>query len=43
MKKLEELAHDWKLDGRQLTISGLHRHRQLSPHPHSARVLKAAA
>lgn len=43
MKKLEELAQDWKLQGKELTITGLHRHRQLSPHPHSTRVLSAAA
>jgi MFS superfamily sulfate permease-like transporter len=42
MKKLEEMAHDWKLAGRELVISGLQMHQQLSPHPHSARVLKAA-
>ncbi|HBY62197.1 MAG TPA: sulfate transporter [Solibacterales bacterium] len=42
MKKLEELAHDWKLAGRELVISGLQRHQQMSPHPHAARVLKAA-
>lgn len=42
MKKLEEMAHDWKLAGRELVISGLHGHQMLSPHPHAARVLKAA-
>jgi MFS superfamily sulfate permease-like transporter len=43
MKKLEEMAKDWRLEGRQLDVTGLHRHEQLSAHPHAARLLRAAA
>jgi MFS superfamily sulfate permease-like transporter len=43
MKKLEEMQQDWQLAGRELEVTGLHHHEQLSPHPHAARVLKAAA
>jgi MFS superfamily sulfate permease-like transporter len=39
MRKLEELSHDFALEGRSVKITGLERHRQLSQHPHSARVL----
>jgi MFS superfamily sulfate permease-like transporter len=42
MKKLEEMASDWALAGKRLTISGLERHRTLSSHPHAVRVLSAA-
>jgi MFS superfamily sulfate permease-like transporter len=42
MKKLEEMARDWSLAGKELHISGLDAHRQLSPHPHAARVLSTA-
>lgn len=42
MKKMEEMAHDWRLAGRELSVTGLQRHQQLSAHPHAARVSKVA-
>jgi len=42
MKKLEEMSRDFTLTGRQLHVTGLDRHKQLSAHPHAARVLSAA-
>lgn len=42
MKKLQEMAQDWTLENRELIVTGLDQHHQLSPHPYSARVLRAA-
>jgi MFS superfamily sulfate permease-like transporter len=42
MRKLQELAQDWKLEGKELRVTGLQRHRQLSAHPESARILSPA-
>lgn len=41
MRKLDELAQDWRLENRQLEVTGLERHRTLSDHPQAARVLQA--
>ncbi|MEO8096557.1 MAG: SulP family inorganic anion transporter [Acidobacteriota bacterium] len=42
IKKLEEMAQDWALENRQLQVTGLDNHEQLSDHPHAARVLRTA-
>jgi MFS superfamily sulfate permease-like transporter len=42
MKKLEEMSRDWTLAGRTLRVTGLDGHKQLSAHPHAARVISAA-
>lgn len=42
MTKLEEMADDWRLNGRELTVTGLECHRQLSSHPRAARIAATA-
>ncbi|MBC8166469.1 MAG: SulP family inorganic anion transporter [Bryobacteraceae bacterium] len=42
MKKIEEMRHDWEFAGRRLTVTGLERHKQMSSHPHAARVIPAS-